>query len=58
MLTSQFGGILYDKRDFWYTNCVLVCIQSWYHGGLLLQMHYSTLVGATALADVIAQVMS
>ena len=30
--------------------------QSWYHGGLLLQVHASTLVGAAALADIIAQV--
>ena len=31
-------------------------LQSWYHGGLLLQVHASVLVGAAALADIIAQV--
>ncbi|CAI8026765.1 Progressive ankylosis protein [Geodia barretti] len=30
---------------------------SWYHGGLLLQVHASVLVGAAALADIIAQII-
>jgi hypothetical protein len=34
----------------------LIDVISWYHGGLLLQMHYSTLVGAAALVDIIAQI--
>jgi hypothetical protein len=32
-------------------------LQSWYHGGLLLQVHASVLVGAAALADIITQII-
>lgn len=32
-------------------------MQSWYHGGVLLKWHHSTLVGVASLADVMVQVI-
>ena len=42
---------------FWGTLS-LSPVQSWYHAGLLMQYHHSTIVGIASLADITAQVSS